>query len=249
MLSDRRGFLVAASAAAMSILFRAKAYRPTVGPRLNIVLVDDADPISADIKRGVTMGVDEAARSAQLFGGSARLVDSTHDATDALAVFIGGASVTRATAIGDDAASTGSLYFNVAVGDETLRERCVREVFHFAPVDARDGAVAWSPKLFRFGADTLNKRYRDRYQRDMTPVAWTSWFAVKVAWEASLEGKATNPKQLLDVLERPSTRFDGHKGEPLYFDANHQLVQPLYAADGAPVSATPSTTRMCKWKG
>jgi hypothetical protein len=246
MLTDRRGFLVAASTAAMSILYRTKAYRYAGGPRLNIVLVDGADPISVDVRRGVTMGVDEAARSAQLFGGSARLVDSSHDATDVLSVFIGGTSLARAMALSDDAAASGGLYFNVAVDDAGLRDRCVREVFHFAPVG--HGAVAWSPKLFRFGADTLNKRYRDRYQLDMTPVAWTSWFAVKVAWEASLQGKAANSKQLLNVLERPSSRFDGHKGEPLYFDAQHQLVQPLYAADGSAVTAAEPTTRTCKWK-
>jgi hypothetical protein len=247
MLTDRRGFFIAASSAALTLFYRTKSYRTFTGPRLNIILIDTEDAAAADVRRGVAMGVDEASRSAQLFGGWVRLSES-RETTDALSVVIGGTTLPQAISLSDDAVASEGLYLNVAVGDAAVRDRCVREVFHFAPADGPRRVVAWSPLLVRFGADTLNKRYRHRYQLDMTPLAWTSWFAVKVAWEASLAGKATTSRDLLKILERPSSKFDGHKGEPLYFDARHQLVQPVYTPDGAAAATVASTSPACKWK-
>ena len=100
----------------------------------------------------------------------------------------------------------------------------------------------------RFGADTLNDRFRKRFGESMTSVAWTSWFAVKVLWEASLRMKSADAKQIAEYLTRDTTQFDGHKGRPLSFRPwDHQLRQFLYAnVAGRPVdvprSPLPETT-------
>ena len=62
----------------------------------------------------------------------------------------------------------------------------------------------------------------------MTEEAWQGWCAVKIAWEAALRSRATTIAELSTYLERASARFDAHKGEALYFNARHELVQPLY---------------------
>ena len=106
---------------------------------------------------------------------------------------------------------------------------CVREVFHVA---SGSWGVTWLPTLTRFGADSLNKRYRARYQTGMTPTAWCSWFAVKCAWESALKSRASNAADLIAYLESPRARFDGHKGVALYFDGTHELRQPMYDEKG-----------------
>ena len=90
-------------------------------------------------------------------------------------------------------------------------------------------AVAWDPSLTRFGADTLNERFRARFSRPMTAEAWLGWFAVKVLWESSLRARSTDSKMLMQYMARDGTQFDGHKGRPLSFRAwDHQLRQPIY---------------------
>ena len=64
----------------------------------------------------------------------------------------------------------------------------------------------------------------------MDSSAWGAWFAVKCAWEGALQSKASTASQLIAHLEK--ARVDGHKGVGLYFDAHHELVQPLYLVSG-----------------
>jgi hypothetical protein len=61
----------------------------------------------------------------------------------------------------------------------------------------------------------------------MDSLAWASWMAVKIAAEMALRAMP---------LER--LRFDGHKGEPLWFrPEDHVLKQPLYVVKGGKVVA------------
>ena len=63
--------------------------------------------------------------------------------------------------------------------------------------------------------------------------AWAGWMAVKALWEASLRARSADPIELRSYLERPATRFDGHKGWPLSFRPwDRQLRQPLYLVSG-----------------
>jgi ABC transporter substrate binding protein (PQQ-dependent alcohol dehydrogenase system) len=90
--------------------------------------------------------------------------------------------------------------------------------------------VAWHPSLTRFGADTLNKRFQNRFGRPMTAEGWAAWMSVKIIWEASLSVKSGEARAIAAHLERETTKFDGHKGQPLSFRPwDHQLRQPVYA--------------------
>jgi hypothetical protein len=91
---------------------------------------------------------------------------------------------------------------------------------------AEEGRREWRPDLERFGAGELNERFRRHAGRDMTADAWCGWVAVKAIAEAALHAESIAPADVADALR--VLRFDGHKGEPLYFDDEQRLVQPLY---------------------
>lgn len=197
---------------------------------------------------GATLGVEEARHAAALFGGSITLVPIAIGSigTNSVSAVIGGENPQRCAAAAAAARNAGVLFMNVACSDDAMRAGdCMPTTFHLVPSSAmyRDAvrlagggeAVAWDPTLAKFGADTLNDRFRARFQRGMTTNAWTSWFAVKVLWESSLRAKSVEPRALAAYLARETTQFDGHKGRPLSFRPwDHQLRQPVYvrAASG-----------------
>jgi hypothetical protein len=77
--------------------------------------------------------------------------------------------------------------------------------------------VAWLPSLTKFGAGELNERFLRETRHAMDEEAWLGWIAVKIVAEAALRERDIG-----------AIRVDGHKGVPLRFDANRNLVQPLY---------------------
>ena len=164
------------------------------------------------------MSADEVQHAARMFGGDVEFSVARPSNRPALLRVVVGAS--------------DPVYLNITAVDPS----CRRDTFDIA---APEGTFAWSPGLRRFGADTLNKRYRDRYNASMNSFAWCGWFAVKCAWEAALRSKAGDGKTLIAYLERPTSRFDGHKGTPLYFDSSHRLVQPLYDGAGDELTKPP----------
>ena len=174
------------------------------------------------------MAVEEAQRAAQLFGGTVGI-----GAGPGLRVVVGG--VPRGT--------IDAVHMNVL--DLRPEDRvCRREVFHVA---SGSWGVTWLPTLTRFGADSLNRRYRERYATAMSAAAWCSWFAVKCSWEAALKSKATGTAGLIAYLESPAARFDGHKGVALHFDGAHQLRQPMYDEKGEE-TIQDQLDRQCVWK-
>ena len=119
-------------------------------------------------------------------------------------------------------------------------------------------ATPWLPTLERFGAAQLNDRFRARFAgAAMTGAAWCGWFALKAVGESALRARDAAPgavrRQLL------ASRFDGHKGSPLSFSPDQQLMQPLYVAGANPARpfeapAQPSTGAACSrtafgWRG
>jgi ABC-type branched-subunit amino acid transport system substrate-binding protein len=145
------------------------------------------------------------------------------------------------------------VFFNIASRAQPLRAGCRRYTFHIEATDAMyanaarslaigggsthtgqsperpDSVVLWGPALERYGASQINDRYRTRYGSGMDGSAWAGWVAVKIASEAALRVRSSEPAKLLTYLEAPTTQFDGHKGWPLSFRAgDHQLRQPLY---------------------
>ncbi|MBI4513076.1 MAG: ABC transporter substrate-binding protein [Gemmatimonadetes bacterium] len=87
----------------------------------------------------------------------------------------------------------------------------------------------WHHKLFRYGAEQLNGRFRKRFDRPLEARGWASWMAVKILAEAVLRAGGAETSQLVRFLEKGGAQFDGHKGRPLTFRPwDHQLRQPLY---------------------
>jgi ABC transporter substrate binding protein (PQQ-dependent alcohol dehydrogenase system) len=117
--------------------------------------------------------------------------------------------------------------FHVAPSDAMRRDAVAA-----AHVDGNATVVAWQPTLVRFGADTLNRRFKARFGHPMTADAWTAWLATKILWESALRVNAGDPKMLIEYLSRETTQFDGHKGVPLSFRAwDRQLRQPLFVVN------------------
>ncbi len=87
----------------------------------------------------------------------------------------------------------------------------------------------WHHKLFRYGAEQLNGRFRDRSNRPLEAWGWASWIAVKILAETVLRAGTADAGELVRFLEKESAQFDGHKGKRLSFRSwDHQLRQPLY---------------------
>ena len=252
LISRRSFFLLLASAGALRTLGRS---RTTAGPTLRIILLDDGSALAADVRRGAEMAIDEARRSAAMFGGTISVGQTIEPSKTAIVVVVDGRAdpAQRSHAI-NATLDADALYMNVVDHSEEMQGVCRRHVFH---VTTEDEPYVWHESLTRFGAEQLNNRYRERFGRGMTSESWTGWFAVKSAWEGTLRSKAASARELLEYLERPTTRFDGHKGVPLYFDGAHNLVQPAYLSPslGAPPTEVFADLRpwreprpQCQWR-
>ncbi|HTE44073.1 MAG TPA: hypothetical protein VK636_02425 [Gemmatimonadaceae bacterium] len=230
------------------------------GPTLRVGVLSTG-LAARDRHNGALLGVEEAQHAAELFGGRAELVavDTVRGRIPPLTAVLGDDSLATSLALAK-VAGADRLFMNVACSSDDLRGgQCSAFTFHVAPSDGmtRDAraqtpgagdVVAWDGSLVRFGADTLNDRFRKRFGTSMNSASWASWFAVKALWESSLRMKTTDARQLAEYLTRDTTQFDGHKGRPLSFRAwDHQLRQFVYARVGAkltdvPQSASPETT-------
>jgi hypothetical protein len=190
---------------------------------------------------GFDMGVAEARRSATLFGGSIVVTEIREHGEGNVDVIVGGSTREECVALASLAARRHAIFFNVGCADDALRgAACQPTMFHVAPSDAmlhdavsladvNGTATAWDAGLEKFGADTLNDRYKVATGKPMDADAWLAWMAVKIAWEASLRAPSTDGTALATHLRRDSTQFDGHKGRPLSFRAwDRQLRQPVY---------------------
>jgi len=228
--------------------------------RIGLVLPDSAAR-TAEMRgaaRGVRMGVEEAARSAALFGRAVVLVEGADAARlvdeGRVQALLGGFATEECEALSAVAERTGAPFLSLGCDADALRgPGCRQAAFYVAPSAAMladaaaqagvaDGrAVAWDARLERFGADQLNQRFRARFGEGMDSQGWVGWFAVKALWESTLRARTTERAALLRYLESDAAQFDGHKGRPLSFRRwDHQLRQPLYvAAPGADPTEVP----------
>jgi hypothetical protein len=248
---DRRTFLARAAAALVIAPELTRVARPRREPALSIGILSPSEV--TDRYRGALLGVEEAEHAAKLFGGSVQLA-RRNDPGDrrALSAIIGDGSLEHMRVLARRATAKELVVMNSeCTADELRGEGCADFLFHVAPSDAMvrqaralahgaEQVVAWDGGLVRFGADTLNDRFRQRFGVSMTPAAWGAWFAVKALWESSLRLKNTTPAALVEYLSRDTTQFDGHKGKPLSFRSwDHQLRQFLYARVGSKLVDVP----------
>jgi hypothetical protein len=253
----RRAFVSRAAVALAAIpIFRrqANAWRAPSPLRIGVVSSEMRNDQSITAL-GIQLGIDEATHAAALFGGSIELVPLATSSLreHRLSAVIGGVDLEGCTTLAAAADSAGVAFMNAGCSSDQLRgSACRSTTFHVVPSDAmyRDAlaqahssgnavAVAWDPSLARFGADTLNERFRAKFGRPMAAEAWLGWIAVKVLWESSLRARSTDAKMLMRYMARDGTQFDGHKGRPLSFRQwDHQLRQPVYVVSRDELGAT-----------
>jgi hypothetical protein len=192
---------------------------------------------------GVQLGAEEARQTGGMVGRPVALVgpsgESGGDPSTGASVVIGGSGGERCEALLAAAEAATALVLNLGCGADSLRTERHAMLFHVGASDSTyrrspPGSVLWLPALERYGAAQLNERFAARFGEPMTAPAWAGWMAVKIALEASLRARGTDAAALARALLAPGMRFDGHKGRALSFrQADHQLVQPLYAPGGA----------------
>jgi hypothetical protein len=246
----RRAALVAAAVPAAS--WRMSGWLAAAPAPLRIGVLSSSAPSDATTARtlGIQLGVDEARHAAALFGGSLELVPVTSStlAERELSAVVGGDDLESCVTLIHAVDAAGIAFMNVGCANEMLRGAdCRATTFHVIPSDSmyRDAlkqsqapagstATAWDPSLTRFGADTLNERFRAQFKRTMTADAWLGWLAVKILWESSLRARSTDARMLMHYMARDGVQFDGHKGRPLSFRAwDHQLRQPVYVVEAS----------------
>ena len=259
---DRRGFLGSAAALCLgyvvpSVPRHDRSEGAIADVTLRVALLN-VGPTARTRHQGALLGVEEARHAAELFGGTVTLELIEHAEAAAAApaaAIIGDEDEGHCRSIVAARRSESPLLMNVACTSDALRgAACSPRAFHVAPsdgllADARASvhgasmAVVWDASLTRFGADTLNQRFRRRFGVPMAPTAWTAWFAVKVLWESALRMKSGEANRIADYLTRETTRFDGHKGHALSFGASdHQLRQPLYARTSTGLVEVPTVS-------
>ncbi|HEV7591232.1 MAG TPA: ABC transporter substrate-binding protein [Longimicrobium sp.] len=237
--------------AAVSPVDDARAQQPAGDTlRIGLVLPDSAarTPEARSAARGVRMGIEEAARSASLFGRTVELVEGPDAARlvdeGRVQALLGGFGTEECEALAAVAERKGLPFLSLGCDADVLRgSGCRQAAFYVAPsaamladaaaqVGVADGrTAAWDARLERFGADQLNQRFRARFGEGMDSQGWVGWFAVKVLWESTLRARSTQSAMLLRYLQGDAAQFDGHKGRALSFRAwDHQLRQPLYVA-------------------
>jgi hypothetical protein len=187
--------------------------------------------------RGTTLGIEEAQRTAAMFGWDlvvVRLADS-----------LGAAAAIRELTRDDLTGVTGNLsgvrlepresgpapvVFDIGRSGDAPLDKGLDVRFHVLP--PLDSVLAWHPSLVRYGAGQLNERYRRRFGAEMDEPAWAAWIAVKILVDAVLKTGSNDPRAL-ELFLLDGARFDGHKGVPLFFDRRkRELVQPLYSLSG-----------------
>lgn len=255
MRSPRRGtFSYRAVVPLVTLLCLAVRASPVRAQRAQIVVVagaDSGDPRFASLERGLTLGIDEATRTARLFGVALRVLPADGLAADSVGIARMAAWILAGDARRCDAVRARLRGAAVAIVDAGCRvtdEPLAAEVrIHPSPTDSaaavqegRDSTarvLLWHASLARFGADQLNDRFRRRFGVDMDSDAWAAWAAVKIATEACLRARQRGVATAAVLLD-PGEAFDAHKGAPLRFDpATRRLVQPLYALTTAGASS------------
>jgi hypothetical protein len=206
---------------------------------LRVGLIVDSE--RHDLQRGLSFGAAESTRTALLLGWrietvSLGLGDLARRRSEVDAVIVGTSStlatpppVLRAVVLpnGDDRALT-------LVPRASTRARIENQLRDTLGRAGDHRIEIWDPKLERFGARQLNDRYRAATGTSMTSEAWVGWLSMKILSESAMRVGSADPVSIDKYLLAPSTRFDGHKGAPLWFDDGGELQQPLYVVGRDP---------------
>jgi ABC transporter substrate binding protein (PQQ-dependent alcohol dehydrogenase system) len=94
--------------------------------------------------------------------------------------------------------------------------------------------VAWDRVVEQWGAVQMQNRFRELAGRDMRPVDYAAWAAVRTISEAATRTSSDSPATLYDYILSDKFQLAGFKGRPLsYRPWNGQLRQtiPLVSGD------------------
>ena len=91
-------------------------------------------------------------------------------------------------------------------------------------------AVSWEATIDAYGGREYNARFRLRFDGEpMDSVAWATFHAVKILFEAVFFGGASGAEAALKYMTLPTSVFDLHKGIAVTFrDWDHQLRQSMF---------------------
>ena len=109
------------------------------------------------------------------------------------------------------------------------------------PVAGSEGltATAWAPVIEQWGAAQLQNRFTDTHGRQMAPVDYAAWAAVRTIGEAVTRTNSGDLETLRDFILSEDFELAGFKGRPLtYRDWNGQLRQPIAIAHPRALVAT-----------
>lgn len=189
--------------------------RPFAAP-VALIVRDLAGPLAVSLRAGVSFGLHDVRRAAEVAQVRVR-AEWTSDSAglasdDALQVVIAEQDPPPSSAL--DAAT--SIY--TCPLDEWRPEAWSVAVSRAA---CWPPTGEWHPALTRHGAASLNERFLQRIGQPMDAAAWRGWMAVRVAYDLAVR-RAAGEDDLLAMT------FDGHKGQPLRFGDDAHLVQPTY---------------------
>jgi hypothetical protein len=201
---------------------------------------------TGSLHRGITIGLEEAQRTARMFGWDIVLVRHPDSLSPAAALdFFRSMGVTAVVgelgALTEQRPPDTPVLLDIAAGPRQ-QSSCRKSGFQLVPASLSEestggenaGAtdsrvVAWHESLERYGAGQINDRFRARFNAGMDEEAWAGWMAIKILLESALKTGSRDSRVIEAYLTGGSARFDGHKGVPLYFDAEtRELVQPIF---------------------
>jgi ABC transporter substrate binding protein (PQQ-dependent alcohol dehydrogenase system) len=103
------------------------------------------------------------------------------------------------------------------------------------PVAGTAGLIAtsWHPAIELWGGTQFQNRFKRLAQRNMRPLDYNAWMAVRSIGEAATRKQSVERKPLIDYMLSPEFELAAFKGRKLTYRAwNGQLRQPVVLATG-----------------
>lgn len=90
-------------------------------------------------------------------------------------------------------------------------------------------ATSWHPAVELWGGTQFQNRFKRLAKREMRPLDYNAWTAVRAVGEAATRTNSADPKAIIDYMLSPKFDLAAFKGQKLTFrDWNGQLRQPIF---------------------
>lgn len=94
-------------------------------------------------------------------------------------------------------------------------------------------STSWHPAIELWGGTQFQNRFKRLANRNMRPLDYNAWTAVRTVGEAATRTQSTDPKTLIEYIQSPEFELAAFKGRGLsYRNWNGQLRQPIVLATG-----------------